>query len=424
MLEKRTITPIHEAVTKVMNHVVSGGSKEYVRIEECFGRYLAEDLIADHDVPPFDKSPYDGFAIIAEDTTAASSDKPIQLEVMEEIGAGRLAHTDLKRGQAIRIMTGAKIPLGANAVVMLELVKERKVDNKVFIEIKRSVRAGDNISRQGSDVTNGATLIPKGTKINEGTIALLATFGYRDVAVFKKPLVGIIATGSELLEVDEPLEPGKIRNSNAYMIEAQVKKLGAEVKYYGKIADDLELCTKVMKQAFTEVDILITTGGVSVGDFDYLPEIYNRINANILFNKVAMRPGSVTTVAEKEGKLLFGLSGNPSACFVGFELFARPAILRYFETKKLHLQKERAILGADFLKANPFTRFVRSKVAFEDGKLTGIPVGLDKSGVVSSLAFSNALLILPGGTRGYKQGMEVEALLLNGEGSEWPWGQE
>ncbi|WP_216831299.1 molybdopterin molybdotransferase MoeA [Alkalihalobacterium elongatum] len=424
MVERRTPIPVKDAVNKIMDLVKRSGEIEYVAIEECLGRYLGQPLKADHDVPPFNRSPYDGFALRSEDTKAASSEQPVTIEVIEEIGAGTVAIASLKQNQAIRIMTGAQIPNGADAVIMLELVKEVQKDEKTYIQVKRKVAAGDNISRQGEDVQNSAVLLDKGTKINEGTVALLATFGYAKVPVFKKPVVGIIATGSELLEVDQALEPGKIRNSNGYMIAAQIQKVGAEPKFFGKLADDFDTCYQKIKQTLAEVDVLVTTGGVSVGDFDHLPGIYKKLEAEILFNKIAMRPGSVTTVAVKDGKFLFGLSGNPSACFVGFELFVRPAILSLFETDRVHLQKEQAILDKDFPKPNPFTRFVRSKVSIEKGKLVVAPVGLDKSGVVSSIAYANALLMLPGGTRGFERGMEVDVLLLNGEGSASLWGEQ
>ena len=206
------------------------------------------------------------------------------------------------------------------------------------------------------------------------------------------------------------------------MIAAQIKRAGAEVHFFGTLPDVFETCFDAVRNAFDKVDMLITTGGVSVGDFDYLPAIYEKLQAEVLFNKVAMRPGSVNTVAQLNGKLLFGLSGNPSACYVGFELFTRPIIRKMLFTDKTHLRKEKAILQVDFLKANPFTRFVRSAYSIVDGQLIVSPSGLDKSNVVMSLAGANSLMILPGGTRGYEAGSEVEVLMLEDfVGSEWPW---
>lgn len=421
MLEKRTPIAVGEAVQRVMKYAHTGKVEE-VAVDNCYGRYVAVDVVADQDVPAFDRSPYDGFAIRAIDSEAASADNPLAFEVVGTIGAGFVFNDVVQQGQAVRIMTGAPIPAGCDAVVMLELTKSFEQDEKTFMSIKRSFASGMNISYRGEDMKQGAVLIEKGSYINPGVAALLATFGYANVPVFKKPVIGVIATGSELLEPHEALAPGKIRNSNAYMMIAQIERAGAEAKYYGKLSDDLDVCIEAVKRAMTEVDMLITTGGVSVGDFDYLPQIYEAIGAEVLFNKVAQRPGSVTTVAQCNGQLLFGLSGNPSACYVGFELYTHPAINAMFGKNRPHLRREKAVLGVDFKKANPFTRFIRATVSFNDGRLVAVPSGFDKSSAVSSLATANAFIVLPGGTRGYEQNMQVDVLLLEDTcGSEWPW---
>ncbi|WP_199426411.1 molybdopterin molybdotransferase MoeA [Thermaerobacillus caldiproteolyticus] len=414
MIEKRTPIPVTEAIKKVMAYAKEG-EIETVQLEEAYGRYLAEPLCADHDVPPFDRSPYDGFAIRAVDSASASLTHPVEFEVIEAIGAGDVAKQVVQPFQAVRIMTGAQIPSGCDAVVMLELTNEYERNGKKYMSIKRSFKPGDNISFQGEDAKKGDVLVPKGTFINPGVQALLATFGYAEVKVAKKPRIGIFATGSELLEVSEPLVPGKIRNSNSYMISAQVIRSGAIPVYFGTLADDVDECLVAIEQVLDDVDILITTGGVSVGDYDYLPTIYERLGAEVLFNKVAMRPGSVTTVAHVNGKLLFGLSGNPSACYVGYELFVRPVVRTRLFSPKPYLRKETATLLADFPKPNPFTRFVRSYVTVQDGRLYVFPVGMDKSNIVTSLAKANALMVLPGGTRGFAKGDTVDVWLLEDE---------
>ncbi|MBJ8008376.1 MULTISPECIES: molybdopterin molybdotransferase MoeA [Bacillus cereus group] len=421
MLQKRILIPVAEAVTRVMEYARQGETEE-VSLIESYGRILGEDVIADHDVPHFNRSPYDGFAIRAEDTKEASSSNPILFEVIGEIGAGFVFTEEVKAFQAVRIMTGAAIPVGCNAVVMLELTESFEENEKTYMKLKRPFTSGDNISFKGEDVKQNAILVKKGTSINPGVAALLATFGYSSVHVVRQPVIGIVTTGSELLEVHEQLKQGKIRNSNSYMIAAQVERAGGFVQYYGQFVDDLETCYETVKRAMKEVDILITTGGVSVGDYDYLPAIYERLQANVLFNKIAMRPGSVTTVAELEGKLLFGLSGNPSACYVGCELYVRPVIGTYLHRKDSHVYRAEAILQKDFPKANPFTRFVRGKVELVDGQLQVTPVGLDKSSAISSLAEANAFIVLPGGTRGFEAGITVSVLLLESNvGSECPW---
>ncbi len=407
---------VHEAIEAVLQFTKIG-ELEYIPINESDNRYLRAPIKADHDIPPFDRSPLDGFAVRAIDTVKATRDNPIELEVIETVGAGALAKQVPQEGQVIRIMTGAEMPKGTDAIVMFELTKEIERDGKTYIVIKRSFKPGDNISFQAEETKTGDILVEAGRQVDPGVKALLATFGYHKVPVAKKPIVGVYATGTELLDVDQPLEPGKIRNSNAYMVNSQILKAGAISKYYGKLVDDFDHCYEAVTEALKEVDVLITTGGVSVGDFDYLPAIYEKLGANVLFNKIGMRPGSVTTVAEYNGKLLFGLSGNPSACYVGFELLVRPWIQLYLGSKKPHLQMVKATLKADFPKPNPFVRFIRSKMTIEEGRAFAEPVGLDKSGVVTSLANSDALVVLPGGTRGYKKGDVVDVLLLNGEGS-------
>lgn len=421
MLEKRLPIHIGEAVNRVMMHKKSG-TTEWVSINESYGRFLSEDLKATSDVPHFDRAPYDGYAIRSKDTSEATQTTPITFEVVDHIGAGMLSDKELGPFQAVRIMTGAQMPVGADSVVMFELAKESSIDGINYMSVKKIHKQGENVSYRGEDAKEGEVLVNKGTFINPGIQAMLATFGYDKVPVAKKPVVGLYATGTELLEVNEPLVPGKIRNSNSYMISAQIQRAGAEVRYFGQLPDDFDTCFEAVSNAIGEVDIFITTGGVSVGDFDYLPQIYEKLGAEVLFNKVAMRPGSVTTVAQLDGKLLFGLSGNPSACYVGFELFARPIIRVMLCTEWPHLRKEKAVLNADFPKANPFTRFVRSALSIEDGKLVVTPSGLDKSNIIMSLAGANSLMILPGGTRGFESGDNVEVLMLEDQsGSEWPW---
>jgi molybdopterin molybdotransferase len=319
-------------------------------------------------------------------------------------------------------MTGAQMPAECDAVIMLELTKEFEKDGKKYISFKRSLKEGENVSFQGEDAKKGDVLVKKGTAINPGIIGLLATFGYAEVPVATKPVVGLFATGSELLDVNEPLQPGKIRNSNSHAISAQIRRAGGEVRFYGKLKDEFELSYEAISTALEEVDLLITTGGVSVGDFDLLPDIYQKIGADVLFNKVAMRPGSVTTVAVYNNKFLFGLSGNPSASYVGFELFARPIIRTLLFSEHPHLRKETAQLAEDFLKPNPFSRLLRTRLFYETGQLKVIPSGVDKSNITTSLAGANSLTVLPGGTRGFQTGDFVDILLLDDqEGCKWPW---
>lgn len=252
-------------------------------------------------------------------------------------------------------------------------------------------------------------------------MALLATFGYKQVPVSEKPKVGILSTGSELLDVDATLEPGKIRDSNTSMLIGQIQRAGGEPVILGKFADDFELCYDQVVQSLDKVDILLTTGGVSVGDYDYIPAILEKLKANVLFNKIKMRPGSVTTVAVVGEKLLFGLSGNPSSCYVGFELFVRPIVRSFLQIEKPFLRQVEVELGETMQRPNPFYRFVRGRLDFENGKVSANAVGLDKPNIVTSLAGADCLIVLPSGEQVYKEGTQVVALLLDDQRGNLTW---
>lgn len=412
----RKAIPVREAIEGVIAHTTSL-AEEVIALENAYGRILREPIIAKHPVPPFDRSAYDGFAIRAEDTVGATANKPVFFKQIGEIGAGHVGERPVGKNEAYRIMTGAKLPEGADAIVMLEHTEAREDG----FTLSAPLANHDNISFQGEDAEVGEVLIDKGAIIHPGTTALLATFGYAEVKVAKEPRVSIVATGTELLDVGDQLEDGKIRNSNGPMLEAQLKRMGLAYKSFGMMEDDLDACTAVMKEALEDSDVVMTTGGVSVGDYDYLPAVYERLGAKVLFDKVMMRPGSVTTVAVLGEKLLFGLSGNPSACFTGFELFARPALLSMMGSSTPYLPQMKAILGEDFTKANPFTRFVRAIWSLQDGKVVVVPAGFNKSNAVSSIARGNCIIVLPSGSEGYRKGMEVDVLLLGEEQGVATW---
>ncbi|WP_342462482.1 gephyrin-like molybdotransferase Glp [Bacillus sp. FSL R5-0286] len=421
MMERRQPIPVEEAVKKV-HQFQKHGQVEWVPLKNSLGRWIAEDILADHDVPAFDRSPYDGFALRAEDTKDASSEHPVEFEVIDHIGAGIVSAKTIGPFQAIRIMTGAKIPKGANVVIMLELTKTFEKDGKSMMSLKRPLKKGDNISRQGEETLKGNVMIKKGSKVTPGVTAILATFGYAVVPVVKKTVIGIISTGTELLQVSDAMVDGKIRNSNLSMVYAQVLEAGGEPLDLGGVSDDFDQSYEAVKAALSKVDMLITTGGVSVGDFDFLPAIYEKLGADVLFNKVAMRPGSVTTVAAlPNGQLLYGLSGNPAACFVGFELFVKPIIYKWCLKENPFPVFAEAKLTHDFPKANPFTRFVRASLDFAGSQLSVTPTGLDKSSAVTSIAHADCFIVLPGGTRGFSAGDQVSVLLFHHEGGAPCW---
>ncbi|MDQ0340373.1 molybdopterin molybdotransferase [Caldalkalibacillus uzonensis] len=405
---------IDEAIERVVASSTLGDT-ETILLEKADFRYLAEDIIADHPVPMFDRSMYDGFAVRASDTAQAHPDAPQTLRVTETIAAGEQAKGRLQPGTAMRIMTGAAIPPGADAVLMLEDVREDKDDQGPYIEVTTPVAPGTHISHRGEDMAEGTVLARSGRRIGPGEKAVLATFGYHRVKVYQQPVVAVLATGSELLPVDAPLVPGKIRNSNSYMVESQLRRLGAVPKTLGILADHFEACYHAVTKALEEVDFVITTGGAAVGDYDFVQSLIERLNADLLFNKVAMRPGSVTTVAKKGEKWIFGLSGNPAACFVGVELFVRPVLKRVLGAQALHLPRISATLDVDITTTNSFTRLMRARTEFHNGKAVVQPVGLDKSGIISGLLEANSMLVIPGGKR-LNRGEQVQVMWLEEEG--------
>ncbi|KGX86912.1 molybdopterin molybdotransferase MoeA [Pontibacillus litoralis] len=413
-MKRRQPIRVSDAINRVM-HYAQPNEIETVQIEACDDRTLAEDIVATHAIPPFPKSPYDGYAFKAMDTKGASQNKHVTFEVIEHIPAGKVGTKQVQTGQAVRIMTGAPIPKGTDCVAMFEICQSDQQYGKEWMTIKREMAPGDNVMAQGSETKEGTKLLHKGTYINPGVKAILATFGYQEVPVAKRPVVGLITTGTELLQVGDELKPGKIRNSNGPMIASQLKRAGAKVVELGSLTDEFTTSYQAVEKGLQRVDMLITTGGVSVGDYDLMPAIYEKLGAKTLFNKVAMRPGSVTTVAVRGKQLLFGLSGNPSACYVGFELFVRPTIRAALYEETPHPQKIKAYLKTDFPKANPFTRFVRSTISYAHGNVYIEPSGIDKSAVVTSLAKANAFMVLPGGTRGFQKGQLVDALLFQTE---------
>ncbi|OEK67817.1 molybdopterin molybdenumtransferase [Staphylococcus equorum] len=411
--EKRNPIPVGEAIERVVSQNIYM-DETTVPLDASLNHILAEDIVATYEIPRFNKSPYDGFAIRSKDTTNASGAHRLTFNVIDHIGAGTVSDKKVGAFEAVRIMTGAAMPEGADAVVMLE----QTVEQGQSFTLRKAFKPNENVSLKGEETQIGDVILQKGQQINPGAIAVLATYGYAQVPVFKKPSVAVIATGSELLDVSDDLEPGKIRNSNGPMITALANKLDLQVKRYQIQQDDLESSIQVVTEAMQQHDIVITTGGVSVGDFDYLPQIYEALNAEVLFNKIAMRPGSVTTVAVAEGKYLFGLSGNPSACFTGFELYVKPAVQHMMYANALYPQVVQATLMEDFTKANPFTRFIRATATFNGKEMTAVPSGFNKSGAVVAIAHSNAMIMLPGGTRGYKKGYTVNVILTESQAYE------
>ena len=288
---------------------------ESVDLEGSLGRVLAEDIISDMPMPPFDKAAMDGYA-------CKKDDLALELEIIEVVAAGVEPIKEIAPGTCIKVMTGGVVPKGADTVIMVEHT-ELVNDNRVkFIQKKTNA----NICYLGEDVQEGQTVLVKGTLIRPQEIAILASVGHTQVPVFVKPLVGVISTGDELVEPHVKPKTSQIRNSNASQLMAQVGQTGAAPKYFG-IARDNEASTReIITKALAKCDVVLLTGGVSMGDFDYVPKVLNDLGIAIQFDSIAVQPGRPTVFGLKEGKYLFGLPGNPVSSFVQFELLVKPML--------------------------------------------------------------------------------------------------
>lgn len=404
----RQMVTVEEAWNSLKGRLTIGREEE-VPLGEAYGRILADDVHATCDLPHFDRSPLDGFAVRAADTVLAAPDQPVRLKVVETIAAGAVPAVALTEGCASRIMTGAMMPAGADAVIMFEQT-EQLAAQAPEVGIRRQLRPGENVSRRGEEIAQGTVIARAGEKINAGTLAVLATFGYSRVTVVGKPRVGLLSTGIELVDVDQPLVPGKIRNSNAFMLSALIAEAGGDPLLFPNLPDELAVAKSAIAKHLQQVDVLITSGGVSVGDFDVMAELTAEPEVDLLFNRVAMRPGSPTTALMVAGKPIIALSGNPGACFLGFELFVRPALHVLAGASEPRRRTIRARLSIAYAKPCPYPRYLRGRLLEKDGVLYAQPDFNEKAGNLGTLKDSECFIIIPAGGGGKQAGELVEVL--------------
>lgn len=407
----RKAISVEEARTRALQAISAVGT-EKVDLLQASGRRSAADVFSEEPVPSFRRSGMDGFAVRAVDTAPASTDSPVRLKVVDDIPAGQIPRRALASGEAARIMTGAMIPEGADAVVMLEMTDTEEGGGEPRIVLKRAIKPGANVSEAGSDVALGELLLKRGAWIGASEIALLATVGKAGVSVYRRPRVAIVATGSELLRPDEPLISGKIRNSNSYMLAAQAGSAGAAVTVHDIMPDELDLLLPAVRRLMDENDLVITTGGVSVGDYDVMTDLLHEWGGQLLFNKIQMRPGSVTSAAVANGKLLFGLSGNPGACFAGFELLVRPVLKALQGAADPHPREVMAAIGEDYPKVNAYPRYLRGRLSIEDGRAVAAATKTEQSSRLLPGLGANAFMVIPPGGNGVPKGTLIPIVLL------------
>ena len=380
---------------------------EKVPLEQALGRVLAEDVVSRINNPPMDNSAMDGYALIAEDIQSATPENPVKLEMVEEIAAGYTAKGVLQPGQAMRIMTGAPIPAGANAVLMQE---DTKKDGKIiFCEDKADVE--ENIRKAGEDVKIGEVVLKKGIPLSPAHIGMLAVVGRSQIAVSQRPIVAILSTGDEILELDETPEGPQIFNSNGHMLAAQIKSAGGLPVYLG-IAKDTEKDLMEKFEWALQADIVVSSGGVSVGDYDLVKSSLQKMGQDMLFWKVAMKPGKPLAFGRIGETPIFGLPGNPVSSFVSFEQFVRPSLKKALGCSDLSHKTVKAKLTRTIKKKPGRLHFLSAVVSWTDGEYTVTPAGEQGSGILKSASNANGLLIFPLEADEIKQGQEVAVQLL------------
>ena len=378
---------------------------EIVPHANALGRVLGRAVVSALDLPPFPNSAMDGYALRTDDLVAL----PQTLRLVETIGAGEVATHSVGRGSCIKIMTGAPIPEGADCVVMREETRA----NGENIEFLESAQSGQHIRPKGDDVRRGEVVFERGTRINAAVHALLASLGLAEVEVFRRPRVALVVTGKELVDVDATLEAGQIRDSNSYALRALVGECGADLSSVYRTGDDVAEVEGVVRQALRDADVLISSGGVSAGDFDPMRDVLLQ-HADVHFWKVNMKPGKPLLFASLEGKPVFALPGNPVSVMVGFEEFARPALLKMAGRRDRQRIEVEATLQNDLRSPSGRTEFVRARLEQNEDGLLAVVAGDQNSGRLSTMARANALLRIGPEVSFLPAGARVRAKLLGG----------
>ena len=384
---------------------------ESVPLADALGRTLARDVRAREAIPPFTKATMDGYAVRAEDTrrSAAAADGAIALEVVEDLAAGRRSRKTVGPGQAVRIMTGAPLPGGADAVVMVE---DTEAAGRV-VKVRREVRPGDNLGLAGEDLQKGEIALERGAAIGPAETAMLAAAGLARVPVVRRPKLAVIATGDEIVEPGLPKRPGQIRNSNGPALTALAVRAGAAATYLG-IARDRNPSLAAKLARAQGADILVLSGGVSVGDHDLVREELRASGVRPVFWKVRIKPGMPVFFGVRPKQLVFGLPGNPTSAMVTFLLFVRPAIERMLRRKALGPERCLAVLTEDIVLKPGRTQFLRGLLTASGPVLKVAPYEDQRSGVIRSMVRSRVLIVVPADVSRLEAGREVEILFMDG----------
>ncbi len=394
---------VDEALDIVLSRIEHIGT-ERVRLDQARGRVLAENVCADIDLPPFDRARMDGYAMRSEDASVA----PIRLRAVGEIAAGARMTERLESGEAVKIFTGAPIPAGADAVQKVEVTES---DGETVL-IKEAVRPGQFITPRASEVAAGETVARRGREIGPAEMAVLASFGYAEVQVARKPRAAVLSTGSELVEVSTKPVEAQIRNSNSYTISAYAERAGAAVTNLGTVKDSFTDTRNALVEASRSRDLVITSGGVSMGDYDLVKAALEDLGAEIFFDRVSIRPGKPTVFARLDSTFFFGLPGNPVSTSVTFNVFARPALRKMQGDDDPLLPTVRAALARPIKDASGRRSYLPARLFIEDGRAGAEPLKWVGSSDLVAFMRANALIVVPEETHDISEGEMVEVFAL------------
>jgi len=405
------LTLTSEAIQMLLQKLSIKLECEEIAVDMSLGRIIATDVISTVDVPSFDRSAMDGFAVKAEDTYSASSSTPIALRLVDELHIEDIPKTELEKNQCASIVTGAQLPAGSNAVIMVEYTKRLDDD---MIEIYSEVRPGENVSRLGEDVSKGTVVLRSGTRILPQDIGMLTALGKRQVTIIRKPRVAIVSSGSELQDHFSPT--GKIADVNRPMLIAACQNLGCNPIDLGIVIDDYEEIRARLLKGLQVADVVLVTAGTSVGPVDIVPKVIDSLGQpGMLVHGVAMRPSLPTGLAVVDGKPIISLPGYPVSAYLAFIEFVRPLIAHLLRTRLLPQPTARARLNRRIPSILGSRTYVRVKVTSHKDGLVAEPVRTSGAGILSSLVQANGLIIVPENVEGYEEGAMVDVELFRPE---------
>ncbi|EHK2366516.1 molybdopterin molybdotransferase MoeA [Clostridium perfringens] len=399
-----------EEALEILNKNTKALKSEVVSIKDSLKRVLYGDVKSKINNPPFNKSVFDGYAFKSEDSKGTSKENPIDLKIVDEIFAGMWPEIEIKSGEAIRIMTGAPIPVGADCVLKQEETERHGDLVKIFKEMK----ANENISFMGEDIKIGETLIKKGKRLDYADLGIMASSGISEVIVYKKPKVSIISTGDEVCDINSTLKPGKIYDSNLYSLSARIEELGYNLLSMEHVGDNILKIGEAIEKAFEKSDIVFTTGGASVGEKDLMQKVSESIGFEKLFWKIKIKPGSAVVCSKRQEKILISLSGNPNAALTTFELLGKSVLKKLEgEEENINIKREKGILMDSFNKKSPQRRFLRGNVIYDEkGAKVYITQIKSGNGILSSLLNANCLIEIEKGNEGLNRGEVVNIIKL------------